>query len=97
MGKETVRFSTLYVIYILLSPNPVVKHLKITVGYLTVTLEGHLSFIKEEYRVKLLMFVWQKQNLDQDLIIIKVQTGPIQKKPVKYHSRVFMNIMAIQS
>ena len=38
------------------------------------------------------MLVRQKQNLEQDLIIIKVHTGPIEKN-VKYHSNAFMNIM----
>ena len=33
----------------------------------------------------------QKQNLEQDLVIIKVHTGPIEKS-VKYHRSVFMNI-----
>ena len=42
---------------------------------------------------KLLMLVRQKRNLEQDLIIIKVHAGPIEKN-VKYHSNVFMNIMA---
>ena len=40
--------------------------------------------------VKLLMLVIQKQNLEQDLIIIKVRTGPIEKN-LKYHSSVIMN------
>ena len=40
--------------------------------------------------VKLLMLVIQKQNLEQDLIIIKVHTGPIEKN-LKYHSSVIMN------
>ena len=38
------------------------------------------------------MLVRQKQNLEQDLIVIKVHTGPIEKT-VKYHSSVFINIM----
>ena len=42
---------------------------------------------------KLLMLVRQKQNLEQDLLIIKAHTGPIEKT-VKYHSNVFTNIMA---
>ena len=41
---------------------------------------------------KLLMLVRQKQNSEQDLIIIKAHTDPIEKN-VKYHSNVFMNIM----
>ena len=39
------------------------------------------------------MLVRQKQNSEQDLIIIKAHTGPIEKN-VKYHNNVFMNIMA---
>ena len=39
------------------------------------------------------MLVRQKRNLEQDLITIKVCTGPIEKN-VKYHSSVFMKIMA---
>ena len=39
------------------------------------------------------MLVRQKQNSEQDLMIIKVHTGPIEKN-VKYHSNVLMNIMA---
>ena len=39
------------------------------------------------------MLIRQKQNSEQDLIIIKAHTGPTEKK-VKYHSNVFMNIMA---
>ena len=34
----------------------------------------------------------QKRNLEQDLTIIKVHTGPIENN-VKYHSSVFLNIM----
>ena len=37
------------------------------------------------------MLVRQKRNSEQDLIIIKAHTGPIEKN-VKYHSNVFMNI-----
>ena len=33
-----------------------------------------------EYAVLLLMLVRQKRNLEQDLIIIKMHTGPIEKK-----------------
>ena len=40
-----------------------------------------------------LCWVRQKQNSDEDLIIIKAHTGPIEKN-VKYHCNVFMNIMA---
>ena len=39
------------------------------------------------------MLVSQKENSEQDLIIIKAHTGPIEIN-VKYHSNVFMNIMA---
>ena len=39
------------------------------------------------------MLVRQKQNSEQDLIIIKAHTGPIEKN-IKYHSNIFMNIMA---
>ena len=42
--------------------------------------------------VKLFILVGQKPNFEQDLMIIKVHTGPIEKN-VKYHSSVFMNIM----
>ena len=42
---------------------------------------------------KLLMLVRQKRNSEQDLRIIKTHTGPTEKN-VKYHSNVFMNIMA---
>ena len=42
------------------------------------------------------MLVRQKRNLEQDLKLIKVNTGPIEKK-VKYQSSVFMNIMATES
>ena len=38
------------------------------------------------------MLVRQKRNFEQDLTIIKVHTGPIEKN-VKYHSNVFINIM----
>ena len=38
--------------------------------------------------VKLLMLVRQKRNLEQDLIIIKVHTGPIEKN-VKYQQQCF--------
>ena len=38
--------------------------------------------------VKLLILVRQKQNLKQDLIIIKVRTGHLEKN-VKYYSNVF--------
>ena len=38
------------------------------------------------------MLVRQKQNSEQDSIIIKEHTGPIEEN-VKYHSNVFMNIM----
>ena len=41
---------------------------------------------------KLLMLVSQKQNFEQDLILIKVHISPIEKN-IKYHSSVFMNIM----
>ena len=41
---------------------------------------------------KLLTLVRQKQNLEQDLIIITVNTGPIEKN-IKCHSSVFMTIM----
>ena len=40
------------------------------------------------------MQVMQNRNLEPDLVIINVPTDPIEKKPVKYHSCVFMNIMA---
>ena len=39
------------------------------------------------------MFVRQKRNSEQDLIIIKAHTGPIEKN-VKHNSNVFINIMA---
>ena len=39
------------------------------------------------------MLVRQKKNSEQDLIIIKAHTGPIEKN-VKYHSNVLMNITA---
>ena len=39
------------------------------------------------------MLLRQKQNSEHDLIIIKAHTGPIENN-VKYHSKVFMNIMA---
>ena len=39
------------------------------------------------------MLVRQKRNLEQDLIIKKVHTGPTEKS-VKYHSCDFMNIMS---
>ena len=42
---------------------------------------------------RLPMLVRQKRNSEQDLIIIKSHTDPIEKN-VKYHSNVFMNIMA---
>ena len=37
------------------------------------------------------MLVRQKRNLEQDLIIMKVHTGPIEKS-LMHHSSVFMNI-----
>ena len=74
-------------------PKPVVKHLKFKAGYLTVTLRRSFISWNVEYVGKLLMLVRQKQNSEQDLIIIKAHTGPIEKN-VKYHSNVFMNIMA---
>ena len=42
--------------------------------------------------VKHLMLVRPERNLEQDLIIIKVYTGNIEKN-AKNHSSVFMNIM----
>ena len=42
---------------------------------------------------KLVMLVRQKRNSEQDLIIIKSHTSPIEKN-VKYHNNVFMNIIA---
>ena len=42
------------------------------------------------------MLVKQKRNLELNLIIIKLHTGPIEKN-IKYHSSIFMNIMATQS
>ena len=80
-----------YICNTLLPPKPVEKHLKFKVGYLTVTLRRSF-FLYAEYVVKLLMLVRQKRNLEPDLIIIKVHTGPIEKN-VKCHSSVFMNIM----
>ena len=41
----------------------------------------------------LLLLVRQKRNSEQDLIIMKAHTGPIEKN-VKYHRNVFINIMA---
>ena len=38
------------------------------------------------------MLVRQKRNLEQDLIIMKVHTGPIEKS-LMHHSSVFMNII----
>ena len=61
-------------------------------GYLTLTLRRLFIFYNAEYAVKLLMLVRQKRNLEQDLIIIKVHSEPIEEN-VKYHSSVFMNIM----
>ena len=69
-----------------------VKNLKFKVGYLTVILRRLFIFSNSEYVVKLLMLVRQNRNLEQDLIIIKVHTGP-REKHVKYHSSVFLNIM----
>ena len=40
--------------------------------------------------------VRQKRNLEQDFIIIKKHIAPIIKN-VKYHSSIFINIMATQS
>ena len=37
------------------------------------------------------MFVRQKRNSEQDLIIIKAHTGPIEKN-VKHNSNVFINM-----
>ena len=61
-------------------PQPVVKHLKFKVGYLTVTFKR--SFISKNIECvgKLLMLVREKRNLQQDLITIKAHTGPIEKK-----------------
>ena len=42
---------------------------------------------------KLLMLVRKKENLEQDLIIIKVHTGRIYKNVI-YHNSVLMNIMS---
>ena len=42
--------------------------------------------------VKHLMLVRPERNLEQDLIIIKVNTGNIEKN-AKNHSSVFLNIM----
>ena len=39
------------------------------------------------------MLIRQKRNSEQDLIITKAHTDPTEKD-VKYHSNVFMNIMA---
>ena len=38
------------------------------------------------------MLVWQKGNLGENLIIIKVQIGPVEKN-VKFHNSAVMNIM----
>ena len=92
MGKETVKFVTLYTVYTILPPKPATKHLKFKVRYLTVTLRRSRIFLNAKYVVKLLMMVRQKQNLEQDLIIIKVHTGP-KEKSVKYHSSIFMNFI----
>ena len=84
-GKGNCQFMTLYAIQTVLPPKPVVKHLKFKVGYLTVILRRSFIFWNAEYVVKFLMLVRQKQNLDQDLIIIKVHTGSIEKE-LKYDS-----------
>ena len=44
--------------------------------------------------MKLLMLVRQKQNLVQNLIVIKVHAGAIETN-IKYHSSVLMNIMGM--
>ena len=54
-------------------------HLKFKVGYLTVTLRRFFISQNVEYVGKLLMLVRQKQDSEQDLIIIKAHTGPIKK------------------
>ena len=79
MGKGTVRFVTLYAIQTLLPPKLVIKQLRFKGGYLSVTFRRSLIFQNAEYVVKLLMLVRQKQNLVQDLIMIKAHTAPIEK------------------
>ena len=93
MGKETVKFVTLYTVYTILPPKPATKHLKFKVRYLTVTLRRSRIFLNAKYVVKLLMMVRQKQNLEQDLIIIKVHTGPKEKKrkiPQQHFHELYM-------
>ena len=61
-------------------------------GILNVILKWSFIFKNAEYVAKPLMLVKQKRNFEQDLIIIKVHIGPLEKD-IKYHSSVFMNIM----
>ena len=50
------------------------------------------AFENAENAVRLFILVSQEPNLEQDLIITKVHTSPVEKN-VKYHSSVFINIM----
>ena len=60
-------------------PKPMVRHLKFKVGYLTVTVRSSFISWNVEYVGKLLMLVREKRNSEQDLIIIKAHSGPIEK------------------
>ena len=88
VGKGTVSFLTLYAIQTFLPPKPVVNHLKFKLGYLTVILRKSFIFQNTKYLEKFLMLVRQKQNLEQDLIIIKVHTGPTEKNE-RYQEQSF--------
>ena len=51
-------------------------------GVLNCNSQKFVYLLKVEYVGKLLMLVRQKQNSEQDLIIIKAHTGPIKKRKV---------------
>ena len=66
------------------------KHLKFKMGYFNCNSQKVLYLLKCRMCGEALMLVRQKQNLEQDYLILnKVHLGPIEK----YHSNVFMNII----
>ena len=79
MGKGTVRFVTLVCDTDTFTTKACGEIFKIQSGILNCNFQK-VVYQSAEYVVKLLMLVMQKRNLEQDLIIIKVHAGPIEKK-----------------
>ena len=67
---------------------------KIQSGIFNCNSQKVVYLLKSRNVVKLLMLAMQERNLEPDLVIFNVLTDPMEKKPVKYHSSIFMNIMA---